>query len=47
MKRLPEALAAAEHGAILDGPNKAAAQETLAGIRKKIDAEAQNPAATK
>ncbi|MEO6022510.1 MAG: PA2778 family cysteine peptidase [Burkholderiales bacterium] len=47
MKRLPEALAAAQHGASLDGPNKAAAQETLAGIRKKIDAEAQNPAATK
>jgi Peptidase_C39 like family/Tetratricopeptide repeat len=34
--RLPEALAAAERGASLEGPNQAAAQETLASIRKKI-----------
>ncbi len=36
LNRLPEALAAAERGASLDGPNQAAAQETLASIQKKI-----------
>lgn len=35
LNRLPEALAAAERGASLDGPNQAAAQETLASIQKK------------
>lgn len=38
LNRLPEALAAAERGASLDGPNQAVAQETLASIRKKIAA---------
>ncbi len=37
--RLPEALAAAERGANLEGSNQAAAQETLAGIRRKIEAQ--------
>ena len=38
LNRLPEALTAAERGASLDGPNQAVAKETLASIRKKIDA---------
>ena len=42
LKRLPEALAAAERAASLDGPNLAAAQETLASIRKKSALEADN-----
>jgi predicted double-glycine peptidase len=37
LDRLPEALTAAEKAASLDGPNQAAAQETLAAIRKKVE----------
>ena len=36
LRRMPEALSAAEHAASLDGPNKAAAVETRDSIRKKI-----------
>ena len=36
LDRLPEALTASERAASLDGPNQAAAQETLTAIRKKI-----------
>ena len=37
LDRLPEALATAERAASLEGANQAAAQETLATIRKKIE----------
>jgi len=37
--RLVEALSAAERATSLQGPNHAAAEETLSGIRKKIDAK--------
>lgn len=37
--RLPEALTAAERAASLQGPNRAAAEETLNGIRKKIETQ--------
>ena len=39
LDRLPEALVAAERGASLDGPNQAAAKETLEAIRKKTNAQ--------
>ena len=41
LNRLPEALVAAEQGAGLSGANQAAAQETLASIRKKIEAQSK------
>jgi predicted double-glycine peptidase len=37
--RLPDALSAAERAASLDGPNRAAAEETLKEIRKKIETQ--------
>ena len=37
--RLPEALSAAQRAASLDGPNRAAAAETLNAIRKKIETQ--------
>lgn len=37
--RMQEALVAAEKAASLDGPNQTAAQETLASIRKKLEAK--------
>ena len=37
--RLPEALTAAERAASLEGPNRAAAEETRNGIRKKIETQ--------
>ena len=36
LRRMPEALSAAEHAASLDGPNKPAALETRDSIRKKL-----------
>lgn len=44
--RLPEALAVAEQGARLEGPNKTAAQETLAAIRNKMDGQLSAPPTT-
>jgi predicted double-glycine peptidase len=41
LDRLPEALIAAEKAASLDGPNQAAAQETLAAIRKNVEKQNQ------